>query len=239
MEWRDHGIVLAARRHGERSLLVDVLTQDHGRHSGLIRESGNNGGVVQPGTDVQALWRARLSDHMGHWTLESTKVRAAGCLDDPLRLAGLAAATAVTQALLAERQPHPQIFAALTVLLDAILADGFWPALYVRYELGLLGELGFGLDLSQCALSDVTDDLIYVSPRTGRAVSREAGAPWADKLLILPGFLTGRAGFEADRTAILDGLALTGHFLERHMPDLARARIEEVRGRLTQRLQTL
>jgi len=239
LEWRDHGIVLAARRHGERSFVVDVLTQDHGRHAGLIRESGKNAALVQPGTDVQAQWRARLADHMGHWTLESIKVRAAGCLDDPLRLAGLAAATAVTQAFLAERQPHPQIFAALTILLDAISADGFWPALYVRYELGLLSELGFGLDLSQCALSEVTEDLAYVSPRTGRAVSRDAGAPWADKLLNLPGFLTGRAGFEADRGAIFDGLALTGHFLERHMPDLARARIEEVRGRLTQRLQQL
>jgi DNA repair protein RecO (recombination protein O) len=239
LEWRDHGIVLAARRHGERSFVVDILTKDHGRHAGLIRESGKNAARVQPGTDVQAQWRARLSDHMGHWTLESIKVRAAGCLDDPMRLAGLAAATAVTQAFLPERQPHPQIFAALTILLDAILEDTFWPALYVRYELGLLSELGFGLDLSQCALSDVTGDLAYVSPRTGRAVSREAGAPWADKLLNLPGFLTGRAGFDADRGAIMDGLALTGHFLERHMPDLARARIEEVRGRLTQRLQQL
>ncbi len=231
--------MLTARRHGEHALLVDVLTQDHGRHSGLIRESSKTAALVQPGTDVQAIWRARLADHMGHWTLESTKVRAAGCLDDPLRLAGLAAATAVTQAFLAERQPHPQIFAALRVLLDAILADMVWPALYVRYELGLLSELGFGLDLSQCALSDVTEDLIYVSPRTGRAVSRAAGAPWSDKLFNLPGFLTGRPGFEADRTAILDGLALTGHFLERHMPDFARARIDEVRGRLTQRLQQL
>ncbi len=239
MEWRDRGIVLNARRHGERSMVVDILTQQHGRHGGLARDSARLGGALQPGSDLGVHWRARLADHLGHWTIESSHVRAAGLLDDAVRLAALSAACSVCLALLPEREPHPQIFAALVVLLDAIEADQHWAALYVRFELGLLSDLGFGLDLSRCAVTHGNDDLVYVSPKTGRAVSREAGRPYADRLLPLPGFLTGRAGAMAEMRDILDGLILTGHFLERHMAAAAWGRVLDARGRLTTRLQTL
>ena len=239
MEWHDHGIVLAQRRHGERAFLVDVLTQGHGVHGGLIREAKTLGGALEPGSDLSVTWRARLADHLGTWRIETARVRAAQCLDDPARLAALTSATAVTLALLPEREPHPAIHAALTVLLDAVEADAHWAALYVRYELGLLSDLGFGLDLSQCALTGAVDDLAWVSPRTGRAVSRAAGAPWALKLLPVPGFLRGEVGHGVNPVDLSQGLALTGHFLARHAPARAWERVVEVRGRLTQRLQPL
>jgi DNA repair protein RecO (recombination protein O) len=239
MEWSDRGIVLAARRHGERAMVVDILTQNHGRHGGLTRDSARLGGGLQSGSDVGVTWRARLADHLGNWTIDATKVRAAMLLDDPARLAGLSSACAVCLALLPEREPHPQVYAALGILLDSIVTDQHWAALYVRFELGLLGDLGFGLDLSRCAVTHGNDDLVWVSPKTGRAVSREAGLPYADRLLALPGFLTGRAGATAETKDLLDGLHLTGHFLERHMPPQAWTRVEDARGRLTMRLQAL
>jgi DNA repair protein RecO (recombination protein O) len=238
MEWRDRGIVLSARRHGERAMVVDVLTENHGRHTGLTRD-GKLGGALQPGSDLSLRWRARLENHLGNWAIESAKVRAASLFDDPGRLAALAAACAVTQALLPEREQHPAIFAALNVLLEAIEADNHWAPLYIRYELGVLSDVGFGLDLSRCAVTETDEDLIYVSPKTGRAVSREAGAPYADRLLVLPSFLTVRGVNAVDEGDLVAGLALTGHFLARHMPPEAWARVGEARGRLTRRLQTL
>jgi DNA repair protein RecO (recombination protein O) len=220
MQWSDTGIVLSVRKHGETSAIVSLLTQEHGRHPGLVR--GGVGrrkrGILQPGNEVAATWRARLPEQLGSFTIELTAARAAAFLDDQLRLAALSAACAVVETTLPEREAHPMAFAGLMALLAALDKDT-WPALYVRWEIDLLSELGFGLDLSRCAATGATEGLSFVSPRTGRAVSREAGEAYASRLLPLPGFLTGAADDPGSWSwgDIRDGLALTGYFLERHV----------------------
>ena len=232
MEWRDRGIVLAARRHGESGHLLDVLTESHGRHGGWLRSARSIRGALEPGSDVDVTWRARLSEHLGTWTIADARVRAASCLDDARRLGALRAATAVSLAMLPEREPHAAVHGALSALLDAITADLDWPALYVRFELGLLQDLGFGLDLTACALTGVDEDLAYVSPKSGRAVTREAGAEWREKLLVLPAFLTGGDIHQASLEDIRDGLKLTGHFLERHAHGTALTKLTAARHQL-------
>jgi DNA repair protein RecO (recombination protein O) len=170
--------------------------------------------LLQAGNVVQAKWRAKMADHLGNFTLEPIKPTASRWLDHPEILAIISSAVAVTEASLPERQPMPGVYAGLAAMLDLPDAD-LWPAIYVQWELGLLRALGYGLDLSQCAASGTTDNLIYVSPRTGRAVSAEAGQPYHDKLFPLPGFLLGRG--LTDEREILDGLLMTGHFLSRHV----------------------
>ncbi len=224
IEWGDDGVVLSARPHGEGSAVVSLLTHAHGRHASLVRGafSAANRGLFQPGNRVSATWRARLSEHLGTYSCELSQGYAAALLDDPLRLAGLAAVCAVADASLPEREPHPALFEAMLALIDAMtdpeLGDA-WVAGYARWEVGLLGELGYGLDLSACAATGANDDLAYVSPRSGRAVSLAAGEPYRDKLLQLPRFLVGEAGVRAggDDDDLFAGLALTGFFLERHV----------------------
>lgn len=216
MEWTDEAVVLSARPHGESAAVAALLSREHGRHAGLVQgaRSAKQRGVLQAGSLVRARWRARLSEHLGTYTLELVQGFAAGLLDDPLRLAGLVAACAVTESALPEREPHPAVFDGLIALFDT-LESMAWGAAYVRWELGLLQELGFGLDLSRCAVTGGTDQLAYVSPRSGRAVSRAAGEAYRDRLLPLPGFLIGQGGGGPEEVAA--GLALTGHFLERHV----------------------
>jgi DNA repair protein RecO (recombination protein O) len=213
MEWQDHGIVLAERRHGESGAIVSLLTVEHGRHAGRVRstQSARTRGVFVPGNLVLASWRARLDEHLGTFTAELVTPFAARVLDDPARLACLASACALTDLTLPEREPHPRAFAALQALMETA-ARPDWAAAYVRWELDLLAELGFGLDFRNCAVTGVTDDLGFVSPRTGRAVSVAASGPWRDRLLALPRFLVDPAAAPspADLRA---GLALTGHFL--------------------------
>ena len=219
MHWSDDGIVLSVRRHGETSAVVTLLTRRHGRHAGLVRGGAGRRlrGILQPGNEVSAEWRARLAEHLGTFAVEPGRARVAELLDDPARLAALAAACAVTEASLPEREPHPALFDALRVLLDS-LADGeTWPAVYVRWEMGLLQELGFGLDLSRCAATGDVDDLAYVSPKSGRAVSRAAAEPYKHRLLPLPAFLLGAQTGLPDGTDVKNGLALTGYFLDRHI----------------------
>ncbi|MDR3515664.1 MAG: DNA repair protein RecO [Azospirillaceae bacterium] len=220
MDWRDDAIVLALRRQGESSAVVTVLSRDHGRHAGWLRgaRDGRPRGGLEPGTLVQARWRGRLAEQLGVFVLEAQLSHAAALLDDPLRLAALSAACAVCERALPEHQPHPGAFAGLSVLL-AQLPGPVWAAAYVQWEVAMLRELGYGLDLSACAITGGHDDLAYVSPRSGRAVSAAAAAPWRDRLLALPRFLVGRG--DADAAAILDGLALTGHFLARHLGETA------------------
>lgn len=230
MEWTDQGIVLSARRHGETSAIAEVLTREHGRHMGLVR--GGRGkrmaGVLQPGNEVTATWRARLSEHLGTYTIELVDARAARLMPDPLRLAALSSLAATASLALPEREPHTALydgFRAVLVSVDvAPQASVAWAAGLVRWELGLLRELGFGLDLSACASTGRADDLIYVSPRSGRAVNRDAGEPYKEKLLPLPPFL--RPGETAPRPGdqtelalqdIEDGLRLTGYFLDRRV----------------------
>lgn len=220
VEWSDEGVVLAARPHGEGSAVVVLLTHGHGRHAGLVRGafSGRARGVYQAGNRVTAEWRARLAEHLGNYTCELAHGYAAAALDDPLKLAGLTAACAIAEASLPEREPHPQVHDGLVALLDAMadpdLGDA-WIAAYVRWEVGVLADLGYGLDLDSCAATGVNDDLAYVSPRSGRAVSLAAGEPYRDRLLALPRFLIGRGGGDSDD--LFRGLALSGFFLERHV----------------------
>ncbi len=221
MDWNDHGIVLSSRKHGESAAIVTLLTSSHGRHAGLVRGGAGRRarGIYQPGNRVDATWRARLAEHLGSYTCELSRAYGADYLDDPPRLLALAAACAILETGLPEREPHPVLFDGLEWLLAGLGSDG-WAADYVRWELVVLAELGFGLDLSQCAATGVTDDLIYVSPRTGRAVSKAAGAPYGDRLLTLPAFLIGATGHEAaapEAVDIYNGLKLTGHFLNDHV----------------------
>jgi DNA repair protein RecO (recombination protein O) len=220
MEWTDDAFVLDARRHGESASIVTLLTPGYGRHAGLVYGGSGNGkarGVYQPGNRLRVTWRGRLAEQLGHYTSELMVPHAATLLDDPLRLAGLQSACAIAEAALPEREPHPAVFAGFEALLLAMQSE-YWATIYVKLEVGLLQELGFGLDLVSCALTGTPDDLAFVSPRTGRAVCRVAAEPYAGKLLKLPGFLVpGGALQEATRQDVIDGLVLTAHFLERHV----------------------
>jgi DNA repair protein RecO (recombination protein O) len=248
IEWSDDGIVLSARRHGESAAIVSLLTRAHGRHAGLVLGGAGRRarGVYEPGNRVAATWRARLSEHLGHYACELAESRAAALLDDALRLAALTSATAILDAALPEREPHERLFGSLDGLV-AQLCDSStatsWPALYVRFELDLLTELGFGLDLSRCAATGQPDDLAYVSPKTGRAVSTAAGEPFRDRLLSLPSFLTRPAANGIAPADILNGLQLTGFFLEQHVfahqpvPSLGRSLLPAPRDRLIAILQ--
>ncbi len=216
MEWADDAFVLAARTHGEAGALVELLTVEHGRFAAHVAGGASRRmkPVLQPGTRVRAEYRARTSDHLGSAQLEPVGEGPSSLFDDALALTGLSSAAAVTAAALPEREPHPEVFAAFESFASALAAPEVWPAVYVRFEAGLLEALGFGLDLSRCAVTGSADDLAWVSPRTGRAVGRDAGAPYADRLLHLPPFMLGsQGGLVAGDVAA--GLELTGRFLER------------------------
>ncbi len=235
MEWTDDAIVLSARPHGETSAIATLLTRHHGRHTGLVRGGGKRGrGVLQPGNRVEARWRARLAEHLGTLTCELTRAFAADLLDHPPRLAALSAACAVTEATLPEREPQPSVFEALAALLAALGGEQ-WPSVYVKWELGLLADLGYGLDLSRCAATGVNDQLAYVSPKSGRAVSLSAAAPYKNMLLPLPPFLLVEGG-QGDAGEVLDGLRLVGYFLQRHVFAEHGAQMPAARRRFTERL---
>lgn len=216
MDWNDHGIVLSARRHGESSMILSILTEAHGRHAGLMHggQSRRRRGVLEPGNLVAATWRARLEEHLGTYTVELVTGYAARILDHADRLSALTAICAMLDTSLAERELHPGLFGDTLQLIDGLEREDF-AARYVRWEIDLLSELGYGLDLSSCAATGVVDDLIYVSPRSGQAVSRDAGAPYRDKLLPLPDFLKGEG--QPNAGDVLDGLRLAGYFLDRHV----------------------
>jgi DNA repair protein RecO (recombination protein O) len=217
MQWSDEGLVLAARRHGERALVIELLTREHGRHAGLLRggQSPRTRASWQIGNRLAITWRARLAEHLGSFSGELLDNHAARLLDDRVRLAALASATALAVAALPEREPHPRAFEGLEVLLEALDRDDRWAVAYVEWEMALLEELGFGLELSHCAATGTTEDLIYVSPRSGQAVSAEAGAPYRAKLLRLPPFLRrAEEGGRPEPEDVLDGARLTGFFLE-------------------------
>ncbi len=208
--------MLAARPHGESALIVQLLTRDKGRHAGLVHggQGARKRGLFQPGNLVSATWSARLADHLGSFTCEPLRSSFAEVLDDPDRLAALSAAAALCEAALPEREPHAPCFEGFCVLLE-VLTGPHWAEVYVKWEAALLQELGFGLDLSRCAAGGAATHLAYVSPKSGVAVSEEAGAPYREKLLALPGFLIGRG--EGGPAEVAQGLDLTGFFLGRHI----------------------
>jgi DNA repair protein RecO (recombination protein O) len=222
MNWTDEAIVLAARPHGEASLLVQLLTREHGRHAGLARggRSARGRATWEPGALVEAHWQARLEEHLGHLRAELLHAHASTVLADPGRLACLAAIAAVAEAALPERAPHEHLYSATKALLALLERGEGWAEAYVAWELLLLAELGFGLDLARCGATGATRDLTHVSPKTGRAVSAAAAAPYLDRLLALPRFLRyplSDPPAHAGEGEILAGLRLTGFFLGRHV----------------------
>jgi DNA repair protein RecO (recombination protein O) len=214
MQWSDEGIVLGSRRHGEGNAILELMTRAHGRHLGLVR--GGAGSrlrpVLQPGNRVGCTWRARLDEHLGHYAVEALDARAAAFLPVAHALYGMVHLAALCR-LLPERDPHSQIHAGLAQVLDGLIDPRRAAPDMVRFELTLLAELGFGLDLSACAASGQETDLVYVSPKSGRAVSRQAGEPWRDRLFALPAFLRENSADEPSPQDIADGFALTGFFL--------------------------
>ena len=236
MDWHDEGIVLSSRPHGESGAIVELLTREHGRHLGLVRGGAGRRqkSVLQAGNTVAAHWRARLNEHLGAYTVELIKPRAGLLMNDAFALTGLSAACAVAS-VLPEREAHPALFEGFSFLLDTMEDADIWPAIFVRWELGLLQDLGFGLELGQCAATGVRDDLAYVSPRSGGAVSREAGAPYADRLFRLPPFLVSSQAGVDHADDIAEGLRITGHFLERHFYAPLGRHLPDARIRLMQR----
>jgi DNA repair protein RecO (recombination protein O) len=218
MEWEDDAFVLAARAHGETGAIVELLTAERGKFVAHVAGGASRKmkPFLQAGARVIAKYRSRVSEQLGSAQLEPVGEGPAALFDDPLALAGLAAASAVAAGALPEREPHPGAFYALEALIAALAHPDIWPAVYVRFEAGLLQDLGFELDFSRCTVTGSTDDLVYVSPRTGRAVSRDAGEPYKNRLLILPPFLLSAQGglSEGDIAA---GLDLTAHFLSQHV----------------------
>lgn len=215
MEFEDDAFVLTARTHGESGAIVELLTAHHGKYAAHVA-GGSSRKIrpfLQPGAQVILRYRARVSDQLGSAALEPVGEGPSALFDDPLALAGLAAAASVAAGALPEREPHPGAYFAFEALTAALTYPDIWPAVFVRFEAGLLQDLGFGLDLSKCAATGAVDDLVYVSPRTGRAVSRQAGEPYKDRLLALPPFmLSAQTGLGDGDVAA--GLAITGHFLE-------------------------
>ncbi len=209
MEWRDEGILLTVRRHGESAAILEAFTALHGRHAGVAPGGGSRkmAAVLQPGAQLSLEWRARLESHIGSYRVEPIRSRSAALMSEGRALAAIGAMAALLR-YLPEREPHPALYARTVALADALGEDPDWPMLYALWELELLGELGFGLDLTRCAATGSREELVWISPKTGRAVSREAGAPYADRMLPLPGFFLGRR----EGTAA-EGLRATGHFL--------------------------
>lgn len=231
IRWRDEGLLLSVRRHGEGAAILEVFTEGHGRHAGVAPGGGSRrqAPLLQPGAQLSVEWSARLEAHIGSWRAEPVRSRAAALMGDRAALAAMGSVAALSLAFLPERAPHPALYARTVALADALGEDPDWPALYALWELALLSELGFGLDLSSCAATGTTEDLAWISPRSGRAVSREAGAPWAARLLPLPRLFLG----QGEAPDVAAALRVTGHFLDaRAAPAFGLERAPEARARL-------
>jgi DNA repair protein RecO (recombination protein O) len=218
MEWRDEGIILGTRKHGETSAILEVMTRAHGRHLGLVRggRSRKLQPLLQPGNRVELLWRARLDEHLGIFQAEALELNAARLIYSAVAVYGLQTLAAHLR-LLPERDPHASLFETLVLMIDHLDDPEAAAELVVRFELLILDELGFGLDLTECAATGARDDLAYVSPKSGRAVSRAAAAPFRDKMFVLPAFLQHGAAVRAEPSDIEDAFRLTGFFFQRHV----------------------
>jgi DNA repair protein RecO (recombination protein O) len=236
MDWRDQGILLSLRKHGETSVIIETFTATHGRHAGVVRGgvSRKLTPVLQPGAQLDLAWRARLEEHLGAFTVEPIKSRAAAVMNDRAALAGLNAMTALLGFALPEREAHPRLYEKSVQMFDLLGHSPAWPVAYLQWELALLEELGFGLDLSACAVTGQRDDLAYVSPKSGRAVSAEGAGEWADRLLPLPPELLGVV--TEDLAGLPDGLTTTGYFLTHGLAhSLGDKPLPEARARLIDR----
>lgn len=237
MQWTDEGIVLSVRPHGETAAIAELLTRDRGRHLGLVHggRSRRLRPALQLGNVVRAVWRARLPEHLGVMNVEPMAYHAAQAMEDRLALLALSSACSLAR-LLPERDPHPDVYDGLARLMAALGRRDAWPPMLVEWELALIGELGFGLDLSACAATGARTGLRYVSPKSGRAVNAEAGAPYQDKLLLLPPFLAG-ANAPPSRADICAGLRLTGYFLDKWVFAPGEMRLPDERLRLLRQLE--
>ncbi|MBV1867448.1 MAG: DNA repair protein RecO [Marinosulfonomonas sp.] len=237
MEWRDQGALLSVRRHGETSAIIEVFTAEHGRHAGVVRGGASRkvAPILQPGAQLDVTWRARLDEHLGAFKVEPVKSRAAAVMGDRMAMAGLNAITGLLGFSLPERENHPLLYQRTMTLLDLLGNSEAWPLAYLRWELALLDELGFGLDLTKCAVTGALDDLAYVSPRTGRAVSAEAAGEWADRMLPLPESLLGHGMGELGDVS--EGLKTTGYFLANRLAaQLGGNQLPQARQRLVDRI---
>lgn len=232
--WTDDAIALSARKFGENDAILDVFTATKGRTSGVVYggASKSKRALLEPGARLRLTWKARSEEHLGFFeTLEARSGSASALIEDGAALSALSCAASLLLGALPDRSPFVKLFEATEIMLDGLNDAKAWPALYVRWEMGLLAELGFGLDLTTCALTGVVEDLAWVSPKTGRAAAREVGAPYADKLLVLPPFLLG-GGATLESGDVADGFALTGHFITRELFDPLRKALPDARARL-------
>lgn len=233
MEWRSDGVIVGLRKHGETSAIIDVLTQEKGRHAGVVRGGASRkiAPLLQPGAQVNVEWRARLEEHLGSYHVEPLKSRA-HVMSDRFGLAGLSSVCSLVCFAFPERMALPGLYDATLDLLDRISERRDWLDAYAHWELAVLDDLGYGLDLSECAATGELEDLVYVSPKSGRAVSARGAGEWADQLLVLPGFLRdGMAG--DDPNDLKNALKLTGYFLAGWLaPALGNRPLPEARSRL-------
>ncbi len=232
MEWRGTGILLSVRRHGESSAIIEVFTEDRGRHAGVVRggTSRKIAPILQPGAQLDVAWRARLEDHIGSFVVEPVRSRADIAMSDRLALAGLNTVTSLLGFCLPEREPHAPLYRRTEQLLDLLGQVDLWPLAYLRWELALLEEMGYALDLTACVVTGATEDLAFVSPKSGCAVSRAGAGEWADRLLPLPDVLRGKGA--ALDSEILQGFQTTGHFLKAHLAsNLGTKPLPEARAR--------
>lgn len=235
MDWHDQGILLSARSHGETSAIIEVFTESRGRHAGVVRggTSRKVAPILQPGAQLDVRWRARLEDHIGSFSVEPIRSRAAKVMSDRMALAGLNAVTALVLFCLPEREAQAQLYQRTEQLLDLLGQSEIWPLAYLRWEMSLLETMGFGLDLTRCAVSGQVDDLIYVSPKSGRAVARGKAGDWTDRMLPLPPVMRGEGA--APDEEVLQGLQTTGYFLLAHVAaHLGHKPLPEARERFIQ-----
>lgn len=237
MEWRSEGILLSARRHGETAMIIQVFTPDHGLHAGVVRggASRKSAPILQPGAQLDVTWKARLEEHLGSFAVEPIKSRAAAVMGDRIALAGLNSVCALLSYALPERDAHPEFYTQTLMVFDLLGESEHWPIAYLHWELALLEEMGFGLELESCAVTGVTQDLKFVSPRSGRAVSTKGAGEWADRLLPLPDCLKMPA---ADAAGLMEGLRVTGHFLKTRLAQGLEAALPEARARLIDNLES-
>ncbi len=232
MEWRDEGLVIGVRRHGESSVIAELMTRGHGRHMGLVRSGRSRSmqPVLQAGNHVEAHWRARIEEHLGQYALEASRLRTAELMASSQALHGIGLVSALLR-LLPEREPHENLYEMASLIVEHLQDQDVAPALIVRFELALLVQLGFGLDLSECAATGAREELVYVSPKSGRAVCRAAGAPWSERLLPLPNFLTlEKIAMHAPRDDVREAFRMTGYFLERDIFSARGLPMPEARG---------